>query len=63
MKTNVMPSIVKIEKDELSKLMTQVDEKLATNLIVKQSPIKRKRFGVVDLWNCRRSIRSHNIIR
>lgn len=63
MKTNVMPSIVRIEKEELSKLMSQVDETLATNLITKQQPVKRKRFGVVDLWNCQRNMRRASIVR
>ncbi|MFN2458155.1 MAG: hypothetical protein ABR502_08150 [Chitinophagaceae bacterium] len=63
MKTNVMPSIVKIERKELRKLMKQVDETLADDVISKQSSISHKKFGIVDMWNCRKNMRTCRTIR
>ena len=58
MNSNVMPSIVQIEKENLEKLVTQVKETLATNINLQPTKIKNKRFGIVDLWNCQRNVRT-----
>jgi translation elongation factor EF-1beta len=58
MNSNVMPSIVQIEKENLKELVTQVKETLATNINLQPSKIKNKRFGIVDLWNCQRNVRT-----
>ena len=56
MKSNVMPSIVQIEANELKQLVTEVKETVATGIVqVKQK--KTNSFGVVDLWNIRRGAR------
>lgn len=58
MKSNVMPSIVQIEANELKHLVSEVKETVATDLIqVKHIKRTRKHFGVVDLWNIHRGIR------
>ena len=60
MKTKVMPSIViRIEEEELSALMSQVKETVATDITVPQSSLKRKKFGAVDLWKCRKMNRKN----
>jgi hypothetical protein len=53
MKSNVMPSIVQIEANELKQLVTEVKETVAKGIVqVKQK--KTNSFGIVDLWNIRR---------
>lgn len=57
MNSNVMPSIIQIEKENLKQLVTEVKETLATNINL-QPIIKNKKFGIVDLWNCQRNVRT-----
>ena len=57
MKSNVMPSIVQIEANQLKQLVSEVKETVATGVI----QVKRKQtksFGVVDLWSIRRGART-----
>ena len=58
MNSNVMPSIVQIEKGDLKQLVTQVKETLATNINLQPTRIKNKKFGIVDMWNCQRNVRT-----
>ena len=58
MNSNVMPSIVQIEKGDLKQLVTQVKETLATNINLQPTRIKNKKFGIVDMWNCQRNLRT-----
>jgi len=58
MNSNVMPSIVQIEKGDLRQLVTQVKETLATNINLQPTRIKNKKFGIVDMWNCQRNLRT-----
>ena len=60
MKSNVMPSIVKIEANQLKQLVSEVKETVATNIVqVKNiTPAKAPSFGVVDLWNIQRNART-----
>ncbi|MES2006200.1 MAG: hypothetical protein V4450_16905 [Bacteroidota bacterium] len=64
MKSNVMPSIVQIEANELKQLVTEVKETVATGLIqvnrVKESTTN---FGIVDLWNIRRGAKVARLAR
>ncbi|SKA11948.1 hypothetical protein [Sediminibacterium ginsengisoli] len=57
MKSNVMPSIVQIEAEELKKLVTEVKETVATDVIANNNntPVV---FGAVDLWKIRRSVKT-----
>ena len=60
MKSNVMPSIVQIEANQLKQLVSEVKETVATGL-VQVNKTKRNNttsFGVVDLWNIQRSART-----
>lgn len=54
MNSNVMPSIVKIEKESLRKLVEEVKETLAIDI----TGTKQKTFGIVDLWNCQKNTRT-----
>lgn len=62
MKSNVMPSIVQIEANELKQLVTEVKETVATGIVpVTRKKINHTRFGVVDLWNIRRGVKSTRV--
>jgi hypothetical protein len=63
MNSNVMPSIVKIEKESLRKLVEEVKETLATDINLVNDISKQRSFGVVDLWNRRRSMRTATSLR
>lgn len=53
MKLDVKPSFVKMEKETLDKLVTEVKETIAV------VDLNRKRsFGLIDLWNIRRNGKS-----
>ena len=55
MKSNVMPSIVQLEANELKQLVTEVKETVATGYIpVSRKKVTANHFGIVDLWNIRR---------
>ncbi len=62
MKSNVMPSIVQIEANELKNLVSEVKETVATGMIqVNNKKAKTPRFGVVDLWNIHRNSKSAHL--
>ncbi|MDE3143735.1 MAG: hypothetical protein KGL19_06250 [Bacteroidota bacterium] len=54
MNSNVKPSIVKIEADELKQLVTEVKETVATNVDVNN---QTQNFGVADLWKIQRQMK------
>lgn len=58
MNSNVMPSIVQIEEESLRQLVTEVKETIATNISFDPKAAKQKKFGIADLWNCQRNIRT-----
>ena len=55
---NVMPSIVQIEEESLKQLVTEVKETLATDIDLQPASEKNKKFGIVDMWNCQRNVRT-----
>jgi hypothetical protein len=63
MKTITMsrPSIVQMEEDHLRQLTKEVKETVAVDLL-QSSKAKRKKFGAVDLWRCRKMCRTANIV-
>ncbi len=56
MENDVMPSIVQMEYGVLESLLTEVKETLATDIKMPEEPTKS--FGIVDLWNIRRTAKS-----
>ena len=63
MKSNVMPSIVQIEANDLKQLVSEVKETVATGLVQvnnNQETVK-PRFGIVDLWNIHRNMKSAHL--
>ncbi len=63
MNTNVMPSIVQIEGEELRQLVQEVKETLATNVNLGATYNKQRKFGLVDLWNCHNKRRTAASLR
>ena len=58
MTSKVMPSIVQIGEESLKQLVTEVKETLATTINLQPAPAKNKKFGIVDMWNCQRNVRT-----
>ncbi|HUC82625.1 MAG TPA: hypothetical protein VMR70_17085 [Flavisolibacter sp.] len=56
MKTTTVSSIVKIE-EEILRNFQPVNETLATDVVLAKNNLPAKRFGVVDLWKCRKQNR------
>lgn len=63
MNSNVMPSIVKIERENLRKLVEEVKETLATDINMNSQVCKQKSFGVTDLWNMHRKMHTAASLR
>ena len=60
MKTMTGPSIVKIETADLNEFKA-VNETLATHLINTKPSLQHTKFGVIDLWKCRKSRKMYGI--
>jgi hypothetical protein len=58
MNTNVMPSVIQIESESLKQLITEVKETLATDINLTPTSAKSKKFGIADLWNCQKNVRT-----
>lgn len=63
MNSNVMPSIVQIDRENLRQLVSEVRETLATDYKPATPATKAKSFGVTDLWNCHRKRRTATLLR
>ena len=61
--SNVRPSIVQIEGEQLRQLVTEVQETLATNLHLEVKSAKTKRFTIIDLWKCQNKMRTASSLR
>ena len=58
MNTNVLPSVIQIDRKDLKNLVTDVKETLATDLTGQLPTSKHKKFSIVDLWNCQKTMRT-----
>jgi hypothetical protein len=58
MDSNVMPSIVKIEKENLKNLVSEVKETVATNAYLKSTTNGKSKFSIVDLWKIQNTMRT-----
>jgi len=58
MKSNVMPSIVQLEAEELKELVREVKETVAVDVINNKKQIENTPFGAIDLWKLRRNVRT-----
>jgi hypothetical protein len=62
MKSNVMPSIIQMEAQELEKLVREVKETVATDAIgARKANRSSAVFGAVDLWNIQRRMKRANL--
>lgn len=62
MNSNVMPSLIQIEKENLKKLVEEVKETVASNINLQPSA-KQKTFGITDLWNIQKRMRTAASLR
>jgi len=60
MNSNVMPSIVKMDKEELEQLLSTADVKETIATEMKMQKKQNRAFGIVDLWNIQRNMKSAN---
>lgn len=58
MKSNVMPSIVQLEAEELKELVREVKETVAVDVINTKKVIASAPFGAIDLWKLRRTVKT-----
>lgn len=58
MKSNVMPSIVQLEAEELKELVREVKETVAVDVINTKKVIVNAPFGAIDLWKLRRTVKT-----
>ena len=58
MKKDLLTSYVALEKQELQQLCCVVNETLATGVVLPERKEKRKSYGINDLWNLHRNMRS-----
>jgi hypothetical protein len=58
MNSNVMPSILKMGKEELEQLLSTADvkETIATEIDLAKN--QSRSFGIIDLWNIHRNMKS-----
>jgi hypothetical protein len=56
----VTPALVQLEKKELQKLCVKVKETLAIDIRFSE---KKPSFGVTDLWNMRRTMKTASSLR
>jgi hypothetical protein len=62
MKSNVMPSIIQMEAQELENLVKEVKETVATDAIRARKLTRSSAvFGAVDLWNIQRRMKRANL--
>ena len=62
MKSNVMPSIVQIEANQLKQLTSEVKETVATDITnVKSVKKVTRKFSAIDLWNIQRNMKSAHL--
>jgi len=59
MRTDVMPSIVRMEPKVLSNLVKEVKETVATDIPLPE--LTKTSFGIADLWNIRRKAKYSGI--
>ena len=58
MKSNVVPSIVQLEAEELKELVREVKETVAVDVISNNKKIVNTPFGAIDLWKLRRNVKT-----
>jgi translation elongation factor EF-1beta len=58
MKNDVMPSIIQMDAEELQQLTAEIRETVATGIQLPETKEKKKSFGIVDMWNIRRTAKS-----
>jgi hypothetical protein len=60
METKAMTSIVRMERELLSQLTSEVKETIALNFHPRQEPCEKRIFTSAELWNIQRKSRFSN---
>lgn len=58
MKKDLLTEFVELQKEELAQLCNVVKETVATNIVFHETKAKKKSYGINDMWNLRRSIKT-----
>lgn len=58
MTSNVMPSIVQLEAEELKELVREVKETVAVDVVSTKKAIASAPYGAIDLWKMRRNVKT-----
>ena len=58
MNSDIMPSIVQMEKRALMNLVKEVKETIATDIIIPEVKPERSSFTAADMWNIRRKMKT-----
>jgi hypothetical protein len=58
MNSNVLPAVIQIDRENLKNLVTEVKETLANDVKGNLLSLTHKKFGIVDLWNCQKTMRT-----
>ena len=61
MKITAAPFMVQMNKTELERLLTPVEERLATDVQFLQTIPQQKRFSHIDLWKVQRTARYRGV--
>ncbi len=60
MRNDTKTAVVQMEANVLAELLTEVKETIASDINMNVLVAKKNRYGIVDLWNMRRNIRTAN---
>lgn len=58
MKSDVMPGLIQLEKEELQQLCCEVKETVAKSIVFPEIKVKDTSFGIADLWNMQRKMKT-----
>lgn len=61
MKSNVMPSLIQMDAEELRTLTAEVKETVATDVKLPKA-LKKNVFTAADMWNIRRNAKSASMM-
>lgn len=56
--SKTMPSIIQMEEESLQHLVSEVKETIARNINREQLAITDRKFGITDMWNSQRNVRT-----
>jgi hypothetical protein len=58
MTSKATPSIIQMGEENLRLLITEVKETIASDINEQSAEFKNKKFGIADMWNSQRNVRT-----